>query len=107
MRRACGIILVRRMHMSRDIDELISELQRVYPQTGVEQLQVKHPGADDDGLWFFRHPGSHHEVQVESSTGALPFLIEANDHPAAIAESVSEAVSLVAARLGLKGGGTA
>ncbi len=89
--------------MHRDIDKLINELQRAYPDVAVEQLRVKHPGADDDGLWFFRSPGSANEVQVESSTGALPFLMESDHEPPSTAESVMEAVALVAARLGLKG----
>jgi hypothetical protein len=55
--------------MHRDIDKLIDELQRAYPGVTVEQLRVTQPGADDDSLWFFRHPGSRKEVQVESSTG--------------------------------------
>jgi hypothetical protein len=91
------------MHMHRDIDKLIDELQRAYPGVTVEQLRVTHPGADDDGLWFFRHEGSRNEVQVESSTGALPFLIEVDHHPPRKTQSVGEAVSVVAAGLGLGG----
>jgi hypothetical protein len=87
--------------MNRDIDKLINELQRAYSGISVEQLHVKHPGADDDGLWFFRHPGCLNEVQVESSTGSVPFLVEAAYEAPITAESVSEAFSLVAARLGL------
>jgi hypothetical protein len=91
------------MHMDRDIDKLIREIQRLYPGVAVEQLPVKHPGVDDDGLWFFRHPDRSIEVQVESSTGALPFLIEVDHHPPRKTQSVGEAVSVVAAGLGLGG----
>jgi hypothetical protein len=90
------------MHMHRDIDKLIDELQRAFPGLTVEQLRVTHPGADDDGIWFFRHPGSRNEVQVESSTGAAPFLVEADDEQPATAGSVTEAALLVAAGLGLR-----
>ena len=61
--------------MLRDIDQLIAQVRRDYPDVAVEQLQIAHPGADDDGLWFFRHPSTSNEVQVESSTGAAPFLV--------------------------------
>ena len=50
-----------------------------YPLVNVQQLQVLHPGADDDEIWFFRCPGSELEVQIESSTGMCPFLIETNE----------------------------
>src|ERR671920_463940 len=88
---------LRRMHVTRDIDKLIRELERSSPEVAVEQLRVKHPGADDDGLWFFRHPTSSNEVQVESSTGALPFLIESDREPPAQVETLREAVSVVTA----------
>ena len=42
----------------------------------IAQLQVSHPGADDDGLWFIKVPGRAGAVQIESSSGRCPFLIE-------------------------------
>ena len=90
------------MHMHRDIDQVIAKLQRAHPGIACEQLRATHPGADDDGLWFFTHPGARGEVQLESSTGQLPFLVEGTESPARdIAETVDQAVALVAARLGL------
>ena len=92
------------MHMVRDIDRVITELRTAYPLLVVEQLRVAHPGADDDGLWFFRHPERPGEVQLESSTGASPFLLEGDDGtPPVSVRSVEEAVALVAFRLGLAG----
>jgi hypothetical protein len=44
----------------------------------ITQLQVTHPGADDDGLWFIKVPGRTEEVQIESSSGTCPFLIESD-----------------------------
>ena len=85
-----------------DIDAVISELRRAHPEIAVERLAVRHPGADDDGLWFFTHPGARGEVQVESSTGAAPFLVESDDDPPGTARTVGEAVALVATRLGLR-----
>ena len=34
-----------------------------YPTVRVRQLEVSHPRADDDGLWFFQSPDSEAEVQ--------------------------------------------
>ena len=88
--------------MNRDIDRVIAKVRDAHPGITVEQLPVRHPGADDDGLWFFRHPADGSEVQLESSTGAVPFLVESEDALAATANSVDEAVSVVVTRLGLE-----
>ena len=64
--------------MASDIDEIKRRLTSVYPQVHVEQLRVTHP-ADDDGLWFFRV--GLVEVQLESSSGNCPFLLESSGHP--------------------------
>jgi hypothetical protein len=88
--------------MHRDIDTVIAELQHAYPRSACEQIRVTHPSADDDGLWFFTHPDRPVEVQLESSTGQLPFLVEGTESPARdMARTVDQAVALVAARLGL------
>jgi len=90
------------MHMHHDIDTVIAELRSAYPGVVCEQLRVAHPGADDDGLWYFRHPDARGEVQLESSSGQLPFLVEGTESPARdTARTVDQAVALVAARLGL------
>ena len=62
--------------MQRDIDIVVQEVLRVLPETIIEQLKVAHPGVDDDGLWFFRLIGSSDSIQLESSSGSAPFLIE-------------------------------
>ena len=59
----------------RDIDRITARLGAEIPGVQIEQLRVSHPG-DDDGLWFITAPGSPSEVQVESSDGTCPFLIE-------------------------------
>jgi len=93
--------------MSRDIETVIAELRRTFPELACEQLRVAHPGADDDGLWFFSHPGRKAEVQLESWTGNVPFLVEGDDSNVCdTARTVEEAVALVVTRLGLRGDGT-
>lgn len=66
--------------MIRDVDTIIERMHTEYPTLQVEQLRVTHPGADDDGLWFFRHPDCEFEVQIESPYGVCPFLIETMEH---------------------------
>jgi hypothetical protein len=64
--------------MPRDIDHIIDRLKAELPGVQVTQLQVAHPGADDDGLWFVTIPGTDGEVQIEASHGSCPFLIESD-----------------------------
>ena len=86
----------------RDIEAIIQKLAETHPGIVHEQLKVLHPGADDDALWFFRHPNSPHEVQLESSAGQCPFLFETDASNAqATATSVGAAVSLIVSGLGL------
>ena len=89
--------------MNRDIDQVIAALQAAFPGIACERLRVAHPGADDDGLWFFTHPTVAGEVQLESSSGQLPFVVEGSDSSARdMARTLEEAVGLVASRLGLR-----
>jgi hypothetical protein len=63
--------------MTADLRKVIDGVTSVLPDVNWEQLRVTHP-ADDDGLWIFWRRGRRDgEVQIESSTGACPFLIEA------------------------------
>jgi len=87
----------------RDIDNIIALLAQQLPSIQSEQLKVAHPGADDDGLWFFRERSSSFEVQLESSSGNCPFLFETTEHPRSLtANSVAEAVQFVVSGLGLR-----
>ena len=64
--------------MTRDIDQITQLLRREIPGVEIEQLQVSHPGADDDGLWFIKVPRQTGEVQIESSDGSCPFIIQSD-----------------------------
>jgi hypothetical protein len=83
----------------RDIDLIIEDVKRRLPDVEVEQLQVTHPGNDDDGLWYFSLPGIRKTIQIESTYGVCPFLVEHHDMEssweAETAQSVSEAVHKV------------
>ena len=85
----------------RDIDVIILSLTQSYPELSVEQLAVTHP-ADDDGIWYFKHPSCPHEVHLESSYGICPFIFETSaDATVATADSVPAAIRLVVDGLGL------
>ena len=64
--------------MQRDIDLIREQLTATIPGIHIEQLKVKHPGVDDDGLWFIDIQDREQQVQIESSEGMCPFLIESD-----------------------------
>lgn len=74
----------------RDIERVIKTITGVCPSLNVRQLHVSHPGADDNGLWFLRWPGSTFEVQIESPNGMCPFLIETDENDARFTGSSTE-----------------
>ena len=80
----------------RDIDRITAQLREEIPGIQIEQLQVSHPGADDDGLWFIKAPNSPGDVQIESSYGTCPFIIEGGCTNAAFeGKDVAEVVRIV------------
>jgi len=80
----------------RDIDKVIQRIMSVCPKAKVRQLKVRHPGADDDGLWFFEQPASKFEVQLESTSGTCPFLIETDETKERVTtSSVDETVEVL------------
>jgi len=60
------------------VDQVFARLRDFTAHISVEWLQVKHPGADDDNLWFIRLGNdAATEVQIETAAnGEPPFLIE-------------------------------
>ena len=64
--------------MLRDIDLILEQLSTAVPGIHTAQLKVTHPGADDDGLWFINIRDRAEELQIESSSGMCPFLIESD-----------------------------
>ena len=80
----------------RDIDQIIERLKADMPGVQIRQLQVSHPGVDDDGLWFITMPSRSPEVEIESSHGSCPFLIESDFSTETFqGHSVDEVVSIV------------
>jgi hypothetical protein len=87
--------------MSRGIEELTDALQRAYPGITVERSHAAQPGADDENVWFVRHPNALVDVQVEAANGEAPFSVASDLAPPTVAPSVAAATRLVVARLGL------
>jgi hypothetical protein len=89
--------------MTRDIDRIIEQVHRRVPNVKVWQHQVKNPRVDDDGLWWFSVPNVPKAIQIESSCGMCPFLVERDDmqsrSQAETAQSIEEAVEKVIAYL--------
>jgi len=86
----------------RDVDKIIELVRAICPAVEVQQLKVSHPGADDDGLWFFDQPESPFQVQIESTTGMCPFLIETDETNSRFtANSVEEVVETLSSLLHL------
>jgi len=88
--------------MKRDIDKIIEILTQQFPTLRVVQMEKYHP-ADDDGLWWFRLSGKTKDIQIESSAGTCPFIIESSDDKssadATTGNTIEEVVQKVAAYL--------
>jgi hypothetical protein len=79
----------------RDIDDVIKGVQKICPTVEVEQIKALHPG-DDDGIWFFDGPACSYQVQIESSNGMCPFVIETDENETRFSgKSVEETVQTV------------
>ena len=82
--------------MPRDIDQIVDRLRAEIPGVQITQLQVAHPGSDDDGVWFIKIPSRVGQVQLESSSGTCPFVIESDFGDERYqGDSVDEVVSTV------------
>lgn len=90
--------------MTPELEAVIRRVQEQLPLARWEQLPVKWP-ADDDGLWIFWIPGMPGEVQIESSWGVCPFLIETDKHDErATGQTPAETADTVVKWLQLPGG---
>lgn len=91
----------------RDIIRVIESVEALIPGVRWTQLRVNDPDADDDGIWFFWLPDKPGDVQLESSTGMLPFLAETDKHNELVTcVSIEGAAQIVSDWLRLPGGKT-
>ena len=87
--------------ITRDIDQIIAAVRQQIPEVIVWQLQKTHP-ADDDGIWYFGLGEASNDVQIETSSGMCPFLVETDEqssHQARTAQTVAETVQMIVAYL--------
>lgn len=83
-----------------DIDRVIDLVAAELADANVVQHQDAWP-LDDDGVWFFSLPKVVNNIQIESSTGMCPFVVEHSGMPSPaqgggwIAKYVEEAARTV------------
>jgi len=81
--------------MPQDIDIVSERAFAEVPGLKIERLRHAH-AADDDGVWFIRRGGEKDEMQLESSTGDFPFLVEtSSSSERRTVATVDEAVTLI------------
>ena len=84
----------------KHIAAIIDRFMALFVDGEVHQLKVSHP-ADDDGLWFFRRRSQKMELQLESSSGDFPFLIESSSHDRRfVAHTLEEAIEVIRLEFG-------
>jgi hypothetical protein len=94
--------------MIRDIDQLTAALRRAYPEITIETRRVNQladdvtDDVDGEERWFIRHPSALVDVQIETRSGDVPFVVESDLAPPTVARTVDRAVRLVTERLGLR-----
>jgi hypothetical protein len=87
------------MANDRDVDKIIEAVKIKFPNVTVEQLKVSLP-ADDDGLWYFSFENLKDEIQIESSYGKCPFLIESDrNNERRNSNSVEEVINIICEHL--------
>jgi hypothetical protein len=85
------------LNVNRDIDRIIREVASRVPSVSVTQMHKTHPD-DDDGLWWFAVGDENDNIQIESSHGMCPFLVETDEQCSAnarTAESIEQAVGMI------------
>ena len=83
--------------MPRDINQIIEQVTQRLPGAVATQMGPTH-ASDDDGLWWFSLPGVAPRIQIESPSGACPFLVESDEQSsgeALRAGTIDEAVKFI------------
>jgi hypothetical protein len=84
--------------MHRDVDDIIQTVKQRLPSVQVVQMHKTHSG-DDDGLWWFRLPGVQKDIQIESSFGQCPFVVEHSDMKSTSEAETARTVEEAAAKI--------
>jgi hypothetical protein len=79
----------------RDIDHIIEGVRLKLPEIIVRQHEGTWP-TDDDGIWGFYLSHVRHNIQLESSPGMCPFLVENDSTPVRRdASTIEEGIQMV------------
>jgi hypothetical protein len=82
------------------IDDLIAALQKANARITVQQNHTA-VEAEDTPTWSVKHPDAFTDVQVQSETGAAPFVVASDFSPPTVVKSVDAAARMIVQRLGL------
>lgn len=87
------------------VKQIIALVREVHPEIRWTRAWVRNPKVDDDGIWFFWFAEEDGEVQIESSLGVCPFLIETDKHNEVFnAETVEQTADKIIEWLAMSGG---
>jgi hypothetical protein len=85
--------------MESDIKKIIKQLNKLCPHLSIFQFSPL-LDADDNGLWLISYNGIG--IQLESSSGNCPFLLESNEHNTRYhLNSINEVISKIETELNL------
>lgn len=100
----CGVTPIAPRHPSyrqpiqRDIHAIMAAVMHALPECIITQEAAYLPTTHDDGIWYFHLPNVEPSVQIESSSGMCPFLLEtdAESGPDALKmDSVDDIVAVI------------
>ena len=82
--------------MELDADKIIEAIKEKFPGTKVNEWDAMNPRSFYYSLWFFNIPNVDGEIQIESTSGNCPFLVESclNDDRYN-GDTVEEVVSII------------
>ncbi len=85
--------------MPRDIDRIIEQVKILLPEAKViQEPKHNHAAYYDNGIWYFSLPAIRTDIQIESTYGECPFVVETNEQSsreALKASTVEEAIRLI------------
>jgi hypothetical protein len=87
------------------VKQIIALVREKYPEIRWTRLWVRNPKVNDDGIWFFWLADEDGEVQIESSYGVCPFLVETDKHDERFtAETIEQTADKIVEWLAMPGG---
>jgi hypothetical protein len=85
-----------RQPIQRDIHAIMTAVRSELPGCMITQEAAYLPTTNDDGIWYVRLPCPGKEVQIESTYGMCPFLVEINAESGPTARTFTTVEEIVA-----------